>query len=73
LLQLGANWGNRMFTAGAARLLIADDDPDLLAAYALFFYDDGFDIRTAANGEDALAEYCAWHLKLTRQNGHLSF
>jgi len=50
-----------MFTAGAKRLLIADDDPDLLAAYGLFFYDYGFDIRIAVNGADALAEYCAWH------------
>jgi CheY-like chemotaxis protein len=61
LLQLRSNLGNRMFTAGAARLLIADDDPDLLAAYVLFFCVYGFDIRTAANGADALAEYCAWH------------
>ena len=45
----------------AARLLIADDDPELLAAYALYFSAHGFDIRTACNGLDALAEYCAWH------------
>jgi DNA-binding response OmpR family regulator len=44
-----------------ARLLIADDDADLLAAYALYFSAHGFDIRTARNGLDALAEYCAWH------------
>jgi DNA-binding response OmpR family regulator len=50
-----------MFTAGAARLLIVDDDPALLAAYVVFFCDYGFDIRTAGNGADAVAEYCGWH------------
>lgn len=50
-----------MLTAKTTRLLIADDDPDLLVAYALFFCVYGFDIRTAGTGEDALAEYCAWH------------
>lgn len=45
----------------AARLLIADDDANLLAAYALYFSAHGFDIRTARNGLDALAQYCAWH------------
>ncbi|MFL9861319.1 response regulator [Paraburkholderia madseniana] len=50
-----------MFTTGVTRLLIGDDDPDLLAAYVLFFCVCGFDIRTARNGADALAEYGAWH------------
>ena len=45
----------------ATRLLIADDDANLLAAYVLFFTAHGFDIRTARNGLDALAQYCAWH------------
>lgn len=45
----------------ATRLLIADDDANLLAAYVLFFTVHGFDIRTACNGLDALAQYCAWH------------
>ncbi|WP_329606788.1 response regulator [Paraburkholderia polaris] len=40
---------------------MADYDPDLLAAYELFFCVYGFDVRTAGDGEDALAEYCAWH------------
>ena len=43
----------------AARLLIADDDPDLLAAYVLYFSAHGFDIRTARNGLDALASRIA--------------
>ncbi len=42
------------------RLLIADDDPNLLAAYVLFFSAHGFEIRTAGNGLEALAHYCAW-------------
>ncbi|MBB4515051.1 response regulator [Paraburkholderia fungorum] len=50
-----------MSTDDAARLLIADDDPNLLAAYVLFFSAHGFDIRTARNGLDALAHYCEWH------------
>ncbi|MGF6772413.1 CheY-like chemotaxis protein [Paraburkholderia sp. GAS199] len=43
------------------RLLIADDDPNLLDAYVLYFTTLGFEIRTARNGLDALALYCAWH------------
>jgi len=41
-------------------LLIADDDPEMLAAYSAFFCNQGFDIRTVANGADAFTEYCAW-------------
>ena len=50
-----------MSTAKATRLLIADDDPDLLAAYALFFDACGYDVRTVGDGVDALAEYRTWH------------
>ncbi|CAE6712606.1 Regulatory protein AtoC [Paraburkholderia domus] len=50
-----------MCNDGTTRLLIADDDPNLLAAYVLFFSAHGFDVRTARNGFDALAQYCAWH------------
>ncbi|MFM0738483.1 response regulator [Paraburkholderia xenovorans] len=50
-----------MSTHDTARLLIADDDPDLLAAYVLYFSAQGFEIRTARNGLDAFAQYCAWH------------
>jgi DNA-binding response OmpR family regulator len=39
-----------MPTHKPARLLIADDDPELLAAYALYFSAHGFDVRTARNG-----------------------
>ena len=47
--------------ANTARLLIADDDQEMLAVYAAFFCNQGFDVRTAANGADAFAEYCAWY------------
>jgi DNA-binding response OmpR family regulator len=49
-----------MGNPNAARLLIADDDPNILAAYVLFFADHGYDIRTAGDGVIALAEYRAW-------------
>jgi CheY-like chemotaxis protein len=45
----------------AVRLLIADDDANLLAAYVHYFSAHGFEVRTARNGLDALAQYCAWH------------
>jgi CheY-like chemotaxis protein len=49
-----------MTNLSAARLLIADDDPNILAAYVLFFADHGYDVRTAGDGVGALAEYQAW-------------
>lgn len=49
-----------MPTPDAARLLIADDDPNVLAAYALFFDAHGYETRTTGDGADALTEYCAW-------------
>lgn len=44
----------------ATRLLLADDDPNILAAYVLFFAHHGYDIRTAGDGPGALEEYRAW-------------
>jgi CheY-like chemotaxis protein len=49
-----------MSNAKAERLLIADDDPNLLAAYVLFFEAYGYTIRTASDGVGALAAYCTW-------------
>jgi Response regulator receiver domain len=49
-----------MSTANAERVLIADDDPNLLAAYLLFFEGHGYEVRTAADGSEALAQYWAW-------------
>ncbi|HTR07342.1 MAG TPA: response regulator [Paraburkholderia sp.] len=52
-----------MFTQNAVRLLIADDDPNVLAAYVSFFNAQGYEIRTSGDGADALAQYRAWHPK----------
>ncbi|MFM0207754.1 response regulator [Paraburkholderia sediminicola] len=49
-----------MSTEKAERLLIADDDPNLIDAYVLFFEACGYTIQTAADGVGALAAYCAW-------------
>lgn len=60
----------------AARLLIADDDLNLLDAYVLFFNEHGYQTRTAGNGVEALAEYSAWRpgavvldIQMPRMNG----
>lgn len=45
----------------AGRLLIADDDPNVLAAYTLFFDAHGYETRATGDGADALTQYCAWH------------
>jgi CheY-like chemotaxis protein len=49
-----------MSTVKPERLLIADDEPDLLTAYVLFFDAYGYEIRTARDGLDALAQYRGW-------------
>jgi DNA-binding response OmpR family regulator len=49
-----------MFTVVTERLLIADDDPNQLAAIETFFEDHGFNVRTAGNADDALAIYRVW-------------
>lgn len=43
------------------RLLIADDDADLVAAYVLFFESRGYRVHTAYDGIAALAVYRRWH------------
>lgn len=50
-----------MPTPNAVHLLIADDDPNVLAAYVLFFDAHGYETRATGDGADALAEYCRWH------------
>ncbi len=66
-----------MTTAKAGRLLIADDDPNLLAAYVVFFEAYGYTIQTAADGADALAAYIASRpevvildIQMPRMDGH---
>jgi DNA-binding response OmpR family regulator len=53
-----------MSIAKPDRLLIADDDPNLLAAYVLFFEAYDYEIRTAGDGEDALAAYGEWRPRI---------
>ena len=38
------------------RVLVADDDPDILTVVKVNFELDGFEVDTAVDGEDALAE-----------------
>ncbi|RKF33382.1 response regulator [Paraburkholderia fungorum] len=66
-----------MSTAKAERLLIADDDPDLVDAYVLFFKAYGYIIQTAVDGVSALAAYYAWRpdvvmldIQMPRMDGH---
>jgi CheY-like chemotaxis protein len=49
-----------MQPVGAHHLLIADDDPSLLAAYVQYFELHGYEIRATRDGVEALAEYCRW-------------
>jgi CheY-like chemotaxis protein len=49
-----------MPTRNAVRLLIADDDPNIRAAYVLFFDAQGYQTRTTGDGAHAVAEYSAW-------------
>lgn len=49
-----------MLPPRAHHLLVADDDPALLAAYVQYFELHGYEIRAAQDGVDALAEYCRW-------------
>jgi DNA-binding response OmpR family regulator len=49
-----------MPTRNAVRLLIADDDPNIVAAYVMFFDAQGYQTRTTGDGAHAVAEYSAW-------------
>jgi CheY-like chemotaxis protein len=66
-----------MLGANAVRLLIADDDPNVLAAYALFFDAHGYETRVAGDGADALVEWRAWRpdvvvldIQMPHMDGH---
>jgi CheY-like chemotaxis protein len=61
----------------AGNLLIADDDPNLLAAYVLFFEAYDYAVQTAADGVGALAAYYASRpevvildIQMPRMDGH---
>jgi CheY-like chemotaxis protein len=49
-----------MLPVDAHHLLVADDDPNLLAAYVRYFELHGYELRAARDGVDALDEYCRW-------------
>ena len=41
------------------RVLVADDDPDILAVVQVNFELEGFEVETAVDGEDALQKATA--------------
>jgi DNA-binding response OmpR family regulator len=41
-------------------LLVADDDPDSLAAYVQYFQLHGYEVRASQDGAEALTEYFRW-------------
>jgi CheY-like chemotaxis protein len=45
---------------GPARILVVDDDPELRRVLALAFADEGYEVRTAPNGREALEALGAW-------------
>lgn len=49
-----------MFMRNIVRLLIADDDPNVLAAYLSFFDAHGCETRGVRDGTDALNKYRTW-------------
>ena len=48
-----------MGAARATRILVADDDPSILRLLQLNFELEGFEVETAADGEEALAQAMA--------------
>src|SRR5438270_1180572 len=47
--------------SGPARILIADDNPQGVELLEAYLSDSGYEIRTAANGEEALRQVADWH------------
>lgn len=50
-----------MPTPNAVRVLVVDNDPNVLAGYVMFFDTQGCETRGAGDGVDALRQYQAWH------------
>ena len=48
-------------TEGARGVLVVDDDPDIRAFVSELLADEGYEIRAATNGLDALAVLTNWH------------
>ena len=49
-----------MATVGVRRVLVVDDDPTLRETLGEVLTDDGFDVRVAWNGRDALEKLDGW-------------
>jgi CheY-like chemotaxis protein len=47
-------------TAGARGVLVVDDDPAMRALVSELLADEGYEVRAAANGRDALAVLVTW-------------
>src|SRR5215204_145258 len=55
----GVHWGQRQGRTTMAEgrtILVVDDEPDLLNAVRLYLEDEGYQVLTATNGEEALAK-----------------
>ena len=50
-----------MQPSGPARILIADDNPQGVELLEAYLSDGGYEIRTAADGEDTLRQVADWH------------
>jgi CheY-like chemotaxis protein len=48
-------------TDGARGVLVVDDDPAIRAFVAELLADEGYEVRAATNGRDALAVLASWH------------
>ncbi len=53
--------GNMRFSRDSPKLLLADDDESSVKACALFFELEGFNVRIARDGWEALEFYKHWH------------
>jgi PleD family two-component response regulator len=47
--------------ATASKILIADDNPQGVELLEAYLSDGGYEIRTAADGDEALRQVAAWH------------
>ena len=47
-------------TDGARGVLVVDDDPAIRAFVSELLADEGYEVKTAANGRDALAVLASW-------------
>ena len=48
-------------TDGARGVMVVDDDPDIRAFVSELLADEGYEVRAATNGRDALAVLTNWH------------